>query len=144
MSLGKGVLFTGISSLALLAGLAVAGETPSSSKENGAVEKNAKPAAAESVGQLIKQLDAAEFDTREAACTKLAAKGKWLLRPWRRRPPMATWRLSPATTVLEKRPKSSDEATVKEASGAPATSGRRRQPRRRTQGQVDLGQARTA
>ena len=120
MSLGKGFLFVGVSSLALLTRLVVAGETLSSAKENGAaspVEKAAKPAeAGESVEQLIQQLDSADYDTRDRACGKLAAKGKAAIAALEKAAANGDLEVSSsATTILGKLLKSSNEATEKAA-----------------------------
>ena len=133
MSLGKGFLFVGASFLALLTGLVVAGETPSSSKEKdaakakaaadsklpAAADTKAPAAAGESVEQLIGQLDATDYDSREAACGKLAAKGKAAIAALEKAAAHGNLEVaSRAATVLGKLLKSSDAATAKAATDA--------------------------
>ena len=130
MSLGKGFLVVGVGSLVLLTRLVVAGETvPAAAAAKGnaaAAEKDAKPAATtespaagESVEQLIEQLDSADYDTREAACGKLAAKGKAAIAALEKAAANGNLEVSSrATTVLGKLLKSSDEATEKAATEA--------------------------
>ncbi|MEI8374967.1 MAG: hypothetical protein WCJ35_19255 [Planctomycetota bacterium] len=99
--------------MALLTGLVMAGETPPAPKENGAAT------ARESVEQLIEQLDAADYDTREAACGKLAAKGKAAIAAIEKAAAHGNLEVSSrATTILGKLLKSSDEATEKAANAA--------------------------
>jgi hypothetical protein len=79
MSLRNQIFVVAFSSLALLAGLAPAADTAPVKQVPGKDAKAAaagSPAAAESIAQLVEQLDSADFGTREAACGKLAAKGK--------------------------------------------------------------------
>ncbi len=125
MALRKAFLFIGVSSLALLVRLAVANETPSSSKEKAAAaEKDAKPeiageSSAETIEQLIAQLDSAEFKEREAASAKLAARGKAAVAALEKAAAHGNLEVSSrATTVLGKLLKSSDEATEKSANDA--------------------------
>ena len=124
MSLGKAGLFLGLGSLVLLARLVVAGETtPAGHADQGGVaeaEKDAKPAAGgESVEQLIEQLDSAEYDKREAACGKLAAKGKAAIAALENASANGNLEVSSrATTLLGKLLKSSDAATADAASSA--------------------------
>ncbi len=114
MSLGKGFQLLGASSLVLLTQLVVAGEAPSSSKNDAA-----PAAASESVEQLIGQLDAADYDTREAACGKLAAKGKAAIAALEKAAANGNLEVSSrAATILGKLLKSSDEATEKAATDA--------------------------
>ena len=76
-------------------------------------------AAGESVEQLIEQLDSADYDTREAACGKLAAKGKAAIAALEKAAANGNLEVSSrATTVLGKLLKSSDEATEKAATEA--------------------------
>ena len=83
MSLGKGFLVVGLGALALIARLVVADETSPAPKEAGAAaEKDANPApgasaaAGETIEQLIEQLDAADFGTREKAWGKTGSEGE--------------------------------------------------------------------
>ncbi len=130
MSLGKGYLIVAVGSLALFTSLVMAAETAPAAKGDvaaPAAQKDAKPAAAapspaaagESVAQLIEQLDAADFDKREAACGKLAAKGKGAIAALEKAAANGNLEVSSrATTVLGKLLKSADEATQKAANDA--------------------------
>ena len=76
-------------------------------------------AGGESVEQLIEQLDSAEFDKRESACGKLAAKGKSAIAALEKASASGNLEVSSrATTVLGKLLKSSDESTEKAAAEA--------------------------
>jgi hypothetical protein len=129
MSLGKGFLVLGVACLALFTRLVAADETaPAAAKGDvAAADKEAKPpvvaapsaAAGESTEQLIEQLDSAEFDKREAACGKLAAKGKAAIAALEKAAVNGDLEVSSrAATVLGKLLKSSDEATAKAATEA--------------------------
>jgi uncharacterized protein (UPF0147 family) len=99
----------------------VAGETPPAAKGNAAkAEQNAKPAAAgESVAQLVEQLDAADYGTRERASAKLAAKGTAAIAALEKAAANGNLEvLSRATGVLGTLLKSTDEATRKAADEA--------------------------
>ena len=124
MSLGKGFLLLGVGSLVMFARLLMAGDTgpaaPPAGKEAKPATAGQSPAAAvESIEQLIEQLDAAEFDKREAACGKLAAKEKAAIAALEKAAANGNLEVSSrATTVLGKLLKSSDEATEKAATDA--------------------------
>ncbi|MGO9112468.1 MAG: HEAT repeat domain-containing protein [Thermoguttaceae bacterium] len=139
MSLRKGFLLIGVGSLALLTSVGVADETAPATVANNenvaAAEQGAKPAAAEqgakpapsdspaaareAMEQLIEQLDAPDFDTRERACGKLAAMGKTAVAVLEKAAAKGNLEVSSrATTVLGKLLKSSDEATENAASEA--------------------------
>jgi len=130
MSLGKGALLAGVSSLALFTWPIVAGETSREAKENIAVPgakenittptKDTRPSAGSESGEpLIEQLDSADYDTREQACTKLAAKGKAAIAALEKASANGDFEVSSrATAVLGKLLKSSDEATQKAANEA--------------------------
>jgi len=104
--------------------MVVAGETvpaaPAAKENVATAEKDAKPATAgESIEQLIEQLDSAEYDKREAACGKLAAKGKEAIGALENAAANGNLEVSSrATTVLGKLLKSADEATQKAANDA--------------------------
>ena len=120
MSLHKGLLVVGVGSLVLLTRLVVAGETGPAGTANAPAAKKAAPAAAgESVEHLIGQLDSPNFDEREAACGKLAAKGKEAVAALEKAAANGNLEVSSrATTILGKFLKSSDEPTEKAANEA--------------------------
>ena len=71
-----------------------------------------QPAAGESIEQLIEQLDSAVFDTREAAGTKLAAKGVAAIAALEKAAANGNLEVSSrATNILGGLLKSPDEAT---------------------------------
>jgi hypothetical protein len=124
MLLDRTPLVVGVGCLALLARLAVAGDvdstTPAATGNAETSEKDAKLAVAgQSIAQLIEQLDAADYDTREAACGKLASKGKAAIAALEKAAAHGNLEVSSrATTVLGKLLKASDEATEKAANDA--------------------------
>jgi len=96
------------------------GNVPAAEKDAKLAAASESPAAAkESVEQLIEQLDAADYETREAACGKLAAKGKAAIAAIEKAAAHGNLEVSSrATTILGKLLKSSDEATAKAANEA--------------------------
>jgi hypothetical protein len=121
MSLGKCFLVVGVGALALLSRLVVADDAPPVPKETvAAAVKDAKPVAAgETVEQLIEQLDSADFDTRDKASGKLAAKGKDAVPALEKAAANGDLEVSSAATnVLGKLLDSADEATTKAADEA--------------------------
>jgi hypothetical protein len=128
MSLGKGLLFIGVGSLALLTRLVVGGETGPATpgaKESAAAkpaEKEGKPATVvgdDAIERLIEQLDSADYDTRETACKKLAETGKAAVAALQKAAANGNLEVSSrATTVLGNLLKSSDKATEKAANDA--------------------------
>jgi hypothetical protein len=121
MSLGKGFLFAGLACFAMLTSLAMGGDVvPStdSAQSKTATAEKAKPAA-ESVDQLIQQLDDSEYAAREAACGKLATKGKEAIPALEKAAANGNLEVSSrATTVLGKLLKSSNEPTQQAATEA--------------------------
>jgi len=121
MSMAKIFLAIGVGCLALLTRLVMADETVPVAAAPGrvAAEKVTKPTAGESVEQLIGQLDSAEFDTRESASGKLAAKGKSAVTALEKASAGGNLEVSSrATGVLGKLLNSSDDATEKAAAEA--------------------------
>jgi len=122
MSVVKAFLVVCVGSLALLTALVVAEDKVPAAAAQGiaaAAEKDAKPAAGESVEQLIEQLDSAEFDRRESACGMLAAKGKAAIAALEKASATGNLEVSSrATAVLGKLLNSADDATEKAAAQA--------------------------
>jgi hypothetical protein len=109
-----GLLIVGFGSLALLAGSVLADDAAKAAPGDKAKPADGakSPAASESIEQLIEQLDAAEFKDREAACAKLAAKGKDAIPALEKAAANGNLEVSSrAATILGKLLKSSDEAT---------------------------------
>jgi hypothetical protein len=96
---------------------AAADSKPSADADAKLGDKDAKvPAATETVQQLVEQLDSADFDKREAACGKLAGKGKEAIPALEKAAAKGDLEVSSrALGVLGKLLKSSDDKTAKAA-----------------------------
>jgi hypothetical protein len=116
MSLFNRLFLAGFGSFALLGASAVAGENAPATP-NQPPEKGTKPAvAAESIAQLIEQLDSAKFKDRQKATEKLAVKGKEAIPALEKAAATGNLEVSSrATTLLGGMLKSTDQATAQAA-----------------------------